>query len=112
MSLKEIQERASGNRIDLQELPEEIRLRIKEYEWKKDKNNRDVLQIDFETEEEIPRLVTQKYSANFLSALAAQMEQLQVANIKTYMSKFTLWKLQDKRNVKMGYPRLMPTEKP
>ncbi len=112
MSLREIQEKASGNRIDLDELPDEIRLKIKEYVWKKDKNNRDVLQIDFETEEKEPRLVTQKYSANFLLALASEMERLGLQDIKIFKSKFTTWKLQNRKSVKMGYPRLMPTEKP
>lgn len=102
MSLDKLKEKSKA-RVDLSEIPPELKATLTEFEFREDNRGRECLYLTIVDEEN--REITQKYTDFHLDKLIEALEQGGVDHLKAIVGKKILWK---SVNYSIGNPRLVP----
>lgn len=107
MSIKELEGKGttfeSGDRIDIRNLPDKVKAKVVDYEFKEDTFKQECLYVEFESDE--GKGFTQKYTRTMYGKLAAALKELGKKSISDLNDKFYTFKM---TSMGRGFPRYLP----
>lgn len=100
---KKMEEHPTTERIDLKDLPDEIKAKVTKYEFKEDATKRECLYLTFITQDK--RTFTQKYTMTSWEELNKKIKE--AGGMETLTNNYITWK---KETIgRMTKPRMFPT---
>lgn len=109
MSIADLEKKSiafdSGDRIDIRNLPEKVKAKVLDFEFKEDNYGEECLYVEFQNDE--GKNFTQKYTKTMFSKLAAALKEFDKSSVEDLKDK-----LYDFRMTAMGrgFPRYLPVK--